>query len=531
MSTGRISIFTLGRSGVILDANSLDPESPDDALRSAQNATHDPTRGRGGALVKRQGLKRFNLAFAGGSILGGLPMGVAGTGGAPTVGGGGSTGDPTGTGNGVGAPGGTYDGGAIVFPSQGADAFTGGTETFGGAQLIAIGRHDTNVVGIGGTAGVGWYLSSKNFADVASLITSPGPPGENCRSQHGASIFTPRNSAKSGDDVLGGNGYTYYPVAISTTSYVVMPIRRTNGYSDYAVTTIPLNAYASAGTRRMGLSGMHWSDLDGLIYLAVWDKAAGPTGRVLMLDPATNVLTELNLGTPASTPAEYSDLPTAPVRFGSYLYFGTYHNTDDVSATIRVYSASAGASALDFDGGLDPRYANMTTSWATDVLYFGTQWKGAGTAARAQILVRQPGKAVGAADAWATVDIDLGDTPANLNFYSSMIEFNGDIYVAWYNPGDKARIIKCVPGVVGGFTLFSTTVSVWNSASAATLAPLILHKHDGVLYAFGHRGEITVQVALSSVDGTTWVDQSANFDTSEGGLSIWSSPAFIGMDQ
>src|SRR5712664_3687152 len=124
---GKISIFTLGHTGVILDPNSQDPNVPQNALANAQNAGPDPRQGRGGAIRKRPGLARFNMLAAGGVILGGIPMPVAEFGGAPSSGGGAfvGTGDTTdgtsvGTGNMTGAPGGTFTGGAIATTPAGA---------------------------------------------------------------------------------------------------------------------------------------------------------------------------------------------------------------------------------------------------------------------------------------------------------------------------------------------------------------------------------------------------------------------------
>src|SRR5258706_2903879 len=129
---GKISIFTLGHTGVVIDPNSQEPTVPQDALALAQNAGPDPRAGRGGAIRKRPGLARFNIAYAGGVILGGIPMPVAEFGGAPVSGGGAivGTGDADdgtsiGTGDMTGRPGGTFDGGPIATTPPGAGIFGG----------------------------------------------------------------------------------------------------------------------------------------------------------------------------------------------------------------------------------------------------------------------------------------------------------------------------------------------------------------------------------------------------------------------
>ena len=105
---GKLSVYTLGYTGVVIDFNTLDPSVPVDALTLAQNVLSDNRAGHMGGIRKRPGLKIFNLVNAGAAILGGIPMPVAGFGGAPSSGGGGNTGDvddgsSVGTGSGIGA--------------------------------------------------------------------------------------------------------------------------------------------------------------------------------------------------------------------------------------------------------------------------------------------------------------------------------------------------------------------------------------------------------------------------------------------
>lgn len=188
-----IKLYTLGQLGVIIDPNPLSPSLPVDSLRNAQNATHDPRRGRGGALVKRQGLIQFNINSAGGAILGGIAMPVAGTGGAPVVAasagfpgftGDTSTGTAAGAGSqvtaagtvtlGTGAPGNTT-GGAPRYGSGGAAGFNGGATLFNGARLVNIGFIDNTDSNAGGE---GWFVTSAGVNNSASIApagaTAPG---------------------------------------------------------------------------------------------------------------------------------------------------------------------------------------------------------------------------------------------------------------------------------------------------------------------------------------------------------------------
>ena len=216
MGVGKIDVMSPGKTGVIIDVNPLEPGLPDDCLFAAQNAMHDPQMGEFGAIRKRLGQKQFNNASAVGAILGGIPMAVAGTGGAPALGGGGSTGTSTGTGNGTGSPGGTTEGSGVGNGSTtpGAGAYTG-SSLFSGARLVAIGMDTNNA-----NDGYGWYVGSKKMQDTPIVATSPGPPGamQNAGYSHG-------NNGKP--CVLSPDGWFYYSLATSeSTTGNTVTIRR-----------------------------------------------------------------------------------------------------------------------------------------------------------------------------------------------------------------------------------------------------------------------------------------------------------------
>lgn len=256
-SVGKVTVLTMGHTGVVLDPHTLEPGLPLDALAQAQNAIQDPKEGHGGAVRKRPGLARFNIAYAGGVILGGIPMPVAGFGGAPSAGGGApiGTGDvddgtSIGTGDMTGAPGGTFDGGNAISYPPGASQFNGGTQIFGGRRLFVVGRLGSDAT-VSQEGGSGWYVSSKGLVDVGTARTTPGPP----ITPYSFPAVTPfvdawgspycvKDNAPAGLYYGGAYGNQLLGIAVNRTIGTGpngLSIRRTDGTSDNLVTTIGVN--------------------------------------------------------------------------------------------------------------------------------------------------------------------------------------------------------------------------------------------------------------------------------------------------
>ena len=257
-----IRVYDLGEGGVNVDTEPI--RTADNETTESQNATYDSTRKRLGGLTKRPGLARLNSTSLGAVVLGGIEAPYTGVALATGSGGGGLPGDAGGLGGGLtggdgsgggaqlgdfAAPGEYKSGGTTALQTSVVTNGVGGSKLFGGRRLILIGR-DLRTGGTPNDNGVGWYLTSEQFQDTAWLIgasdpdgiAGPGPPGA-CRESVPSEDHRAAPAASAIVD-----GWLYYPLHMVTSSGqpatdVRGQIRRTNGYVDEAVTTIPTNAW------------------------------------------------------------------------------------------------------------------------------------------------------------------------------------------------------------------------------------------------------------------------------------------------
>lgn len=638
---GKISVFTMGHTGVVLDPNPLEPGLPADALVRAQNAIQDPKQGHGGAVRKRPGLARFNNAWAGGVILGGIPMPVAQFGGAPAAGGGAivGTGDSddgssVGTGDMVGAPGGTFDGGPAATTSGGAPQFNDGTPVFGGARLFVVGRLGTDAT-VSNEGGSGWYVSIKGLANVATGRTTPGPP----IAPYSYPPLPPFDDAWGRpycikDNVPAGLYYAsaYGDQVLGTTSGAVRTVgvgpmgaavRRTDGVTDALVATVPVNSMGAAAgvdkpggksmitvaigsggagylvddeltlaggtglpavvvvatiggggvvatvTVKPGSEGLYTvlptapglltggtgggatfnsytttvsqrsaitclqDAVDGNIYLTVKDKFAGqPTarslGRAFRMNPGTGSLTELRLTTAAM--AAFLHLPYCIHYFDGYMYVGTF---PDAINEIALLYRTDGTTLVTGENGsftLGTGLAAMISCFSD---YNGRLAMGTGcwmtTPGYARIWSRQPGESADPlVSPWTPLLTASGGAAQNGNFFVSMVEFNGALYAAWFNPATDAKIYKIVADSADPLsTSFTVTTAV--ASPTVSIFPYNLFVDDNVLYAIGVNDATNATRAYVSTDGATWTDKSASLPT----LATTSRmrPVFFGVNQ
>lgn len=330
MASGKLSVFSLGHSGVIIDQNSLEPTLPDDSLQLAQNAMHDPQQGHAGGLRKRPGLQRFNGMNADGVIMGGIMMPVAETGGAPASGGGALLGTSSsndtpqpGTGDATGAPGATWDGGPAATTPPGAGQFNGGSPVFGGARLFVTGRLGSDDT-VGQEGGSGWYVSSKGLADVSTLQIPPGPPiavydfpptaefpvawgTPSCIDNIGTTGLY--FSAFRGDQTVG---------ALASRPETLAQIRNTNGATDSLIARIPPNSSGVNGGLEAGINTPN----RGVIAFTIVTGGSGYiAGQVVSFSGGTGTNAQLTVGaggvinsqTEISNEGSYSVLPTNPI--------------------------------------------------------------------------------------------------------------------------------------------------------------------------------------------------------------------------
>lgn len=570
MADNKIDIKTLGQTGVVIDINPLEPNLPDDSLRNAQNATHDPTQAYGGALRKRPGLRRFNLKWAGGVILGGIPMPVAGTGGAPVTpnvpGVNDPTGSPAGAGDGTGAPGTTYSGGPVTYPPPGAGQFNGGTPVFGGARLIVIGRNNNQTASLH-QGGVGWYVTSKKINDAATSVTTPGPPG--AFAVYGG--FTSIGQGPFYTEPLGRpsvydpvSNYWFYPGAHDQTTGSLATIRKTNGGNDNLVVTIPTNNYTAA-QQGGGDTTVHTAIMsmtlgaDGNIYLCVvdrklWDDSTAgvSVGRLFQLNPQTGNLTEMNLGlTQTTTPVEFDGWPLNLIWFKGVIYFSTWDMTGTANNNRNLHTDAAGGfkyvtniSSLSTSGTSSDNAGSTIGGEAVTALCV---FPAASERVNDQRLFIGMGRNqavptfadMGSHDRSApnTTSAITLHTPANLatdvgtaaatgNFWTDFIEFNGNLYCGFFDQNgaiQRSLIYQYVPdytqlAVDGGWNGSGTMNLVFKNTTfggGVTGCPFRFYVDDGVLYAIGYTGFSNPQngnthLILWSIDGTNWNNATTN---------------------
>lgn len=579
MAPSRIGIYTLGHTGVIVDPNFLEPLLSDDSMQFAQNATHEPQAEHGGGIRKRQGLQQFNAVSLGGAILGGIPMPVAGTGGAPApagtttiddpadASGTDGTGSSVGTGNGTGAPGATSDGGAAsTSGSSGASAFGGGAAgsgtVFSGRRLLIIGRDDgTN----GGQIGEGWYKTSALYGtDTPVSLTSPGPP-----SVPQAPGLVPAgdpdgdgNPGAVGDNMgvwLGSWYYFAQVIPLSTDDRIT--VQRTNGVQVQAAFSIPknpnsvANVNGSSDQRQFQNVISFHAGSNGLLYVCVIDKYVntgashpGKAQSVYAWDPVGQTLAVIaqTLGATGDRIISQAQLFNVNVggalgSAGPYLFTGDFVGAVDTAATVSAWLP------LGFKNtGLGVEdYAGVSTQDAITCMaqYNGRLWAGSrcNSAAPAlpYLISRDPNQALGSATAWTTYSGTTVGLPSiassNLSFYSSMVVMpataaNGNVNylcLAYFNQHTStAYIFTAVANNYGALNSAMTFAQVF---SVAASAPITLNVDSGILFAIWTKGLGNGSKIYSSVDTVTWDAGTTLGTLSNSSYSL--AGLFLGLNQ
>lgn len=547
-----IKVYTPGAGGVNIDSDPF--LAADEELQVGENAYHDPTAGHGGALRKRPGLTKFNLIAAGGAILGGITMAIAGLGGAPQPTGtfGDPTGDDTGGGDGTGSPGGTIDGDA---PSQGAGQFTSST-LFSGARLIVLGHGDNT--SSSAVRGLGWYVTSKGINDSAITTTVPGPPGV-CWAEPETTTFLGVN----GRPFVQDSGWLYYAGNHDQSTGTVATIRKTNAATDTLLCTFPVatvtaafsNDNVSTGTNKQSVMHIH-AGSDGNLYVALKDRAGGADvaaknyGRIFRVNKTSGSYTELPRLSEVTYVTDITrHLPYTVAYFNGSVFWGQF-NTDNNEAytssatdpgrnNIFATDSSISTSYLDYsnngNGNMCMAMVPFPASGGTNqVLFVATGITASGGDSPAiAVRTRETVQYGGVAGSWQTsLLIDqaaggAGSTVAQSDFstktgwatsggsalaagahFSSMIEFDGNLYASFSSSGTVARIFKFVPDYSsvwtdGLWTGNGTWSIAYNSITAIEHYNLCVD--DGVLYAVSNARRI-----LTTSDGTTWTDKITN---------------------
>lgn len=533
----KLQVYSLGVSGVILDLNPLDPSLPLDALVIAQNVIHDPKSLHGGGLRNRDGLMYFNAAYMGGSILGGAPMVVPGTGGAPT---------PTGP----TIPGGTP--GTPVEPSTGDPADPGGPgiPTSPGVRTIVVGRIDSSTTL---PADSGWFLTTPLVATPPTIDSTFGPPGIATRSIP----FYPNWATQSGFATAAG--FLYYPgwttpdfgpfedrtQDIRALGNAVTPtLRRVDGTVDQEVCSIPIHtALEDDHTLGTYSYGPHPAPIPpgggvvqqrgddaqpaivsiiaattDVLYLGIADVGASynqeidplfltyvgtDIGRIFRYTISTNLLVEIPLVTPGDT---WEQIPYCMAWFGDQLWFGGYSaatasaevwRVDPLASLPEIRIADASpvlrpTVMIVFDGNLFIGYQNR------DPTGIG------GSTFHANIeQIDVDSTAVTMAQPYVGPDGIAGSS----NGYVTAVEFLGSLYFSWVDPGVKCRVYRYNPSTLD----WTVVLELTGAASAFALHMVV---DQSTLYLFGgiaSSGTGGTRYMATTPDGVTFTDRTTAF--------------------
>lgn len=554
MGAGKIQVYTLGHTGVILDQSPLEPSVPDEALVRSQNMTHDPKEQHGGALRKRPGLARFNKNFVlSGPVLGGMPMAVPQNGGAPSVPADitTATGDSTGGGDSSGAPGGTTSpggGGDPVYPSVGAGIFNNGTPVFGGGRIIVIGRDGNDRVPSSGR-GAGWYLTSVGVANSATELTTPGPPGT-ANAIPETLAFKGFFGQPSYFDQVGKKLYYQQATAQSGSTQIATPLYMTDGNVNQLIATLPVGPDAAfvnfptlTGGKRQAVMQMIKA-ANGVIWLVVKEKSGGEAGgtnnnvgNLYKYDPSTGALT-LAL----ANSGDLGFVPTWVTEFRGNIWFGGLTFTtatvdEDQAAGLFVLSPpdasktvltdrSIASPAIAVSGFAFPTVAPPDDpsfdALGNQCLFIGTGISTAGTVTDGVVYVRtrDPILATGT----KTLQVSLtatGGSSAAIPAFVSFAEFKGKLYASYYGP-NGSKVYQLTPDYTqttstdGRDPLTDYVDGKWNGAGTWTSVVGMGSNNMGLfvdgetLYAIGENTGAGTARAFSTTDGVTWVDGSAN---------------------
>ena len=503
-----ITVRAIGAKGVDLDN---DPLVLDDAaLRDSQNLYQETSRGRTSGLRQRPGYARFSLAMSG-AILGGLGMPVkqvaraTGAGGGPGTGGSG----PSGTGPGDGGPPGGGSG------PTGSGPF--GSGPFGGARLIVIGRGTFSTVN---SKGDSWFMNSENWADTAQVNSGPASgTGPNVH------FYSPTNPGPpqiaAGPAGVVRDGYLYYVAGLNSQTGNQRPtIRRTNGFIDEKVVTVPRNNVGS-GTQQV-INAMHAGE-DGNIWFTEMTTGTSNKSRLFKLDPDTKTLTNIDLITSNANP-EVGASGSAVYVMASYngrIVVGTHANA--ATGTASLIPVIPTASGGNYDAGVgvfvfNSPEANIGSIYNFDqTLYVGT---GLATTTGATGSSNIYQMSISATGTWTATSVVTGSaTGASGNYFPSMIAYKGKLYASYYNPAITALI----------YQFDGTTWTGVFTGPTGTARRWFLFVDKDTMYAIAPGNDTTGAPAyMTTTDGTSWTSKTANFPS---GNSVHATPLLFGFEQ
>lgn len=533
-----ITVDGFGVGGVNVDNDILDLQ--DNETASCQNAVIRNTQARANALIKRPGLTKINSQTLGAPILGGAEAPFATSGSAPFL----------------GNPGG-------ALPPGGGGLFNATTTAlFNGKRVIVIGYAD-NLGTATGTqlqtaGGAGWLVTSEGFADPAivvssepvwPVVTSPRPPIYDAAHPLGSTTAAmttgePHCAVVNGilyfpENVYNGAGST--PIAILPAVPLQPQLRSIDGYVDNFLGAIPPNTALINSLAPTGAGAQYQYYIDCIapsvgdsttLLISVFDRIdhSGTilNGRVFSYNIPAGVFSEVYNSVAGTSNDVHVGVPFTLQSFLSRPWMGAVTDAD-----AHPYYASLQTLATAYDG---KTVTNVTQVSGAEIsgltssqtfngsLYFGTVMRThSGANAFAQV-VKVP------ADTSVAPTVALTATgvgPNEWNSFVSLRAFSGSLFASWYGAGET-KIYQSVDG--------ANWNTVYDTTGAGQTVPLFLFADpDGApthLYAVGSDGNVASGSArryLSSTDGITYTDQSANF--ASGATHMMPINVLLGFDQ
>ena len=244
---------------------------------------------------------------------------------------------------------------------------------------------------------------------------------------------------------------------------------------------------------------------NGTVYVSTLDSGTSSAdwrGRVFSLDIESGVLT------PLGTQFAAGHVPYALAWHNSKLWCGTNRQVATSTGKIYWFRPSIDTTWTEDRDLTSDSVGGATSMWSyAGKLYVGTS---APAATFATVEVRD------SLGAWTTSTTASGGTAAANNCILAMSDFSDNLYASFWNP-DTPNVAK----------VYKFDGSTWTTAytgASGTLRPFVaLPKDTGILLALGG-GKGFTACLVSTADGTTWTDRSANLpqgtDTSTG-LPCW----------
>lgn len=380
--------------------------------------------------------------------------------------------------------------GGIGVPLVLEASSVGGVALTGGPTRKIFWGRSTTSVNVG--ASVGWWTSTDAFATAAGTIGTGSIP-EAPRASQISNFGTANLSLLTGGpnaSVVYKNRL-YYASNDYTRNSGQPLIRVFDGTIDQEFIRIPTNP-AYGETQCQGILSMLL--VGDFIYLTVYDNdgvSTAGSGRVFSLSPSTGALTPIGL-------VAFVDgyVPYCLAWHMGRLWCGTVFRTGTGSA-----------------GNIQWIRPGVDTSWTIDRTM--SQGRGVGTLCsfQGQLFAGSLGTATTVIEVRSTLGVwSVSYTTANNETMSGAIVFLNNLYVnSWRNSG-AVSLIKKFDG------------SSWSTAYTGA-NPFNVSLIDNNILFFGGGGDNFVAGLVTSPDGTTWTDRTANL-TSHSGLSTIGALSF-----